>query len=163
MGVYYLGTPHWALGLQSTPHPCRREHQCSPQLPTRPWRHPRQWAGTTFRALHPLKLDWGHLWENGLPRWLRGKESACNSGDRGSIPGSGRSPGGGNGHPFQYSCLENPKDRGISWVTVCGIAKSRTLLSDFLSLSNRRYHCMAKAENIWVIDCIATLIKNNVQ
>ena len=73
------------------------------------------------------------------------------------------STGEGNGNPFQYSCLENPKDRGISWVTVCGIAKSRTLLSDFLSLSNRRYHCMAKAENIWVIDCIATLIKNNVQ
>ena len=36
-----------------------------------------------------------------------GKESACNAGDRGSIPGSGRSPGGGNGNPFQYSCLEN--------------------------------------------------------
>ena len=40
-----------------------------------------------------------------------GKESACNAGDLGSIPGSGRSPGGGHGHPLQYSCLENPMDR----------------------------------------------------
>ena len=46
-----------------------------------------------------------------LPRWLRGKETACNagnSGDMGSIPGSGRSLGGGHGNPLQYSCLENP-------------------------------------------------------
>ena len=44
-----------------------------------------------------------------------GKESACNAGDTGDmglIPGSGRSPGGGNGNPFQYSCLENPMDKG---------------------------------------------------
>ena len=41
-----------------------------------------------------------------------GKESACNAGDMGSIPGSGRSPGEGNGNPLQYSCLENPMDRG---------------------------------------------------
>ena len=41
-----------------------------------------------------------------------GKESACNTGDQGSIPGSGRSPGEGNGNPLQYSCLENPTDRG---------------------------------------------------
>ena len=40
-----------------------------------------------------------------------GKVSACNAGDLGSIPGSGRSPGEGNGNPFQYSCLENPMDR----------------------------------------------------
>ena len=41
-----------------------------------------------------------------------GKESACNAGDLGSIPGSGRSPGEGNGNPLQYSCLENPMNRG---------------------------------------------------
>ena len=41
-----------------------------------------------------------------------GKESACNAGDPGSIPGSGRFPGGGNGNPLQYSCLGNPMDRG---------------------------------------------------
>ena len=47
-----------------------------------------------------------------FPSGLEGKASACNEGDRGSIPGSGRSPGEGNGNPFQYSCLENPMDRG---------------------------------------------------
>ena len=47
-----------------------------------------------------------------------------------SIPGSGRSPGGGHDNPFQYSCLENPKDRGAWWATVQGIAKSRAGLSD---------------------------------
>ena len=44
----------------------------------------------------------------GLPRWLNCKESACNAGDTGLIPGSGRSPGGGRDNPLQYSCLENP-------------------------------------------------------
>ena len=48
----------------------------------------------------------------GLPWWLRGKESACNPGDPGTIPGSGRCPGEGNGNPLQYSCLENSTDRG---------------------------------------------------
>ena len=47
-----------------------------------------------------------------LPQWLSGKESACNEEDAGSIPGLGRSPGEGNDNPLQYSCLENPKDRG---------------------------------------------------
>ena len=44
--------------------------------------------------------------------------------DAGSIPGSGRFPGGGNGNPFQYSCLENPMDRGAWWATVHEVAKS---------------------------------------
>ena len=44
--------------------------------------------------------------------WLSGKESACQTGDMGSTPGSGRSLGEGNGNPLQYSCLENPMDRG---------------------------------------------------
>ena len=59
------------------------------------------------------------------------KESACNAGDLGSIPGSGRSPGEGNGNALQYSCLENPMDGGAWWATVHGVAKSRTRLSDF--------------------------------
>ena len=59
------------------------------------------------------------------------EESTCNVGDLGSIPGSGRSPGGGHGNPLQYSCLENPMDRGAWWATVHGVAKSQTLLSDF--------------------------------
>ena len=58
------------------------------------------------------------------------KESACNVGDLGSIPGSGRSPGEGNGNALQDSCLENPMDRGAWQATVHGVAKSRTRLSD---------------------------------
>ena len=49
--------------------------------------------------------------------------------DMGSIPGSGRSPGGGHGNPLQYSCLENPMDRGAWRATVHGVAKSRTQLN----------------------------------
>ena len=54
------------------------------------------------------------------------KESSCNAGDLGSILGLGRFPGGGYGNPFQYSCLENPMDRGPWWATVHGVAKSQT-------------------------------------
>ena len=59
----------------------------------------------------------------GLPWWLSGKESTCNArdiGDVGSILGLGRSPGVGNVNALQYSCLENPKDRGAWWATVHG-------------------------------------------
>ena len=50
--------------------------------------------------------------------------------DAGSIPGLGRSPGGGHGNPLQYSCLENPLDRGVWWATVYGVAKSQAGLSN---------------------------------
>ena len=65
----------------------------------------------------------------GLPGWLSGKKkkkkkipaaNAGDTGDVGSIPGSGRSPGGGDGNPLQDSCLENPMDRGAWWATVHG-------------------------------------------
>ena len=62
----------------------------------------------------------------GVPGGLDGKASACNAGDLGSIPGSGRSPGEGNGSPLQYSCLENPMDKGAWWATVHEFAKSQT-------------------------------------
>ena len=62
---------------------------------------------------------------------LEVKASACNTGDLGLIPGSGRSPGEGNGNPLHYSCLETPMDGGAWWATVHGVAKSRTRLSDF--------------------------------
>ena len=54
------------------------------------------------------------------------KESVCNAGDPGSIPGSGRSPGVRNGNPLQYYCLENPKDREAWWATVHWSAESDT-------------------------------------
>ena len=60
-----------------------------------------------------------------------GKESACNAGDLGSIPGSGISSGEGNGNPLQYSCLENPMDRGAWEAAVHGVAEGQTQLSDF--------------------------------
>ena len=59
----------------------------------------------------------------GFPHSWGGKESACNAGDLGSIPGSGRSLGEGHGNPLQYSCLENPMDRGAWWATVHGVTK----------------------------------------
>ena len=59
----------------------------------------------------------------GFPGDSDSKESACNSGDLGSIPGLGRSPREGNDNPFQYSCLENPMDRGAWWAIVHGVAK----------------------------------------
>ena len=58
------------------------------------------------------------------------KNLPANSGDMGSIPGLGRSPGEGNGNPLQYSLLENPMDRGAWQATVCGVAKRQTGLSD---------------------------------
>ena len=66
----------------------------------------------------------------GFPGGSVGKESACGAGDPGSIPESRRSPGQGNGNPLQYSCLENPMDRGPWWVTAPGVAKSQTRLSN---------------------------------
>ena len=65
----------------------------------------------------------------GFPGGSAGKDSACNAGGPGLIPGLGRSPGEGNDNPLQYSCLGNPMNRGAWWATVHGIAKSRTRLS----------------------------------
>ena len=64
-----------------------------------------------------------------FPGGSDGKESACNTGDLGQIPGSDRSPGEGNGYPLQYSCPKNPMDRGSWQTTVHGVSKSQTVLS----------------------------------
>ena len=61
----------------------------------------------------------------GFPLGLSGKESTCNAGEMGSIPGWGRSPGEGNGNPLQYSCLEDPMDRGAWQAIVHGVTKVR--------------------------------------
>ena len=58
-----------------------------------------------------------------FPGGSHGKESSCNAGDLGSILGSGKSPGEGNGNPLQYSCLENPMDRQVWWATVHGVGQ----------------------------------------
>ena len=61
-----------------------------------------------------------------IPRRLSGKESTCQAGDMGSVPGLERSPGEGNGNRLQYPCLGNPMDRGAWWAAVHGVAKSQT-------------------------------------
>ena len=68
------------------------------------------------------------------------EESACNIGDLGSIPGSGRSPGEGNGYPLQNPGLENSMDRETCQATVCGVSKSRTGLSDY------HFHLLMRSE-----------------
>ena len=65
---------------------------------------------------------------------------AGDAGDMGSILGSGRSPGKGNGYPLQYSCLGNPMDRGDWWATVCRVAKE----SD-TTLTTEQQHCPLKS------------------
>ena len=86
---------------------------------------------------HPISLNsWmikkGVLINNnGFLGGSDGKESACNAGDLGSIPGLGRSPRGGHGNPLQYSCLENPHgQKSLAGYTVQGVGKSQTRLSN---------------------------------
>ena len=69
-----------------------------------------------------------------FPGGSESKESACNAGDWGSIPGLGRSPGEGTVYPLQYSCLENPMDRGAWWAIVHGVAEWDTTEQPTLSL-----------------------------
>ena len=76
------------------------------------------------------------LGSHSFPGGSEDKASACNAGDLGSIPEFGGSPGEGNGNPLQYSCLENPMDRGAWQATVHGVTKSQTRLSDFTSLGS---------------------------
>ena len=106
-----------------------------------------------------------------LPRWLGGKESPYNAGDKGDglIPELGRSPGGGNNNPLQYSCLKNAMDRGSWHVTVHGVAQNKTRLSDwahthaitsrnflllFLLLSLKRKWERLEARNLMCHSCL---------
>ena len=94
-----------------------------------PQRVGHNWAHTRTHTIgHYLAIKWC------FPGGSEVKASACNAGDLGSIPGSGRFPGEGNGNPLQYSCLENPMGGGAWWATVHGVAKSQTWLNDFTSL-----------------------------
>ena len=87
------------------------------------WLRRRHSAFDEFKIREPYKTK-------GFPCISVGKESACNAGDLGSVPGLGRSPGEGNGNPRQYPCLENLMDRGAWWATVHGVAKSQARLSN---------------------------------
>ena len=77
----------------------------------------------TYTHIHEFFRIYLQTW--GFPGGSDGKESACNAGDEGLIPGSGRPPGEGNGNPLQYSCLENSMDRRAWWARVPGVAKGR--------------------------------------
>ena len=84
---------------------------------------------TWFYYTITLELVLIMMTSRGFPGDSVGEESVCNAGntgDAGSIPGWGTSPGVGYGKPLQYSCLENPMGRGAWWATVCGVAKSQT-------------------------------------
>ena len=90
----------------------------------------------------------------GLPPWLSSKESTCNTEatwDMGSVPLRGGSPGGGHGNPLQYSCLENPMDKGAWWATVHEVAKSRTGLKRLSTHTHPSVYLLA--------DCISSLEK----
>ena len=77
-----------------------------------------------------VKLFLLYTWR-GFPGSSNSKESACNEENQCLLPALGGSPGEGNGNPLQYSCLENPMDRGTWWTTVRWVTKSQTQLSDF--------------------------------
>ena len=68
-------------------------------------------------------MSLGSVWGVVFPGGSDSEESTCNAGDLGSIPGLGRSPGEGNGNPFQHSCLGNPMDRRAWWAPVHGVTR----------------------------------------
>ena len=76
--------------------------------------------------------------------WLSGKESTCNAGDTGLIPGSGRCPGGEHGNPLQYSWLENPKDRGAWWLQTTESQRVRHDWSDLAYTQIFEHECSQK-------------------
>ena len=92
----------------------KRSVRSPPSQPTAPLGHHHQdtCQGQPLASMCPFPNIWG------FPGGSDGKESACNEGDLGLVPGSGRSPGEENGNPLQYSCLGNPLDRGIWRATV---------------------------------------------
>ena len=99
-----------------------------------------RWAGERTRGGRVcLPLDWTESWLCCFPDSSDGKESAYNIGDLGSIPGLWRSPGEGNGNPLQYSCLENPMDRGAGQATVHGVTESQTQLNDLAHTQGMGY------------------------
>ena len=99
------------------------------------------WATREAKPTVIVRINWINTWHVwgplGFPGSSDGKESACNAGDQGSIPGSGRSLGEENGNPLQYSCLENPMDREAWPTTVHGSQRVRhdwvTSLLSFMS------------------------------
>ena len=112
-----------------------------PDTPPRPWQCSWCWGSIVtldFNRVSPSFsagsggwFSWGLPWlGKGFPGDSDGKESPCNAGDLGLIPGLGRSPGEGHDNPLQYPCLKNHMDRGAWWVAVLGVTKSQTWLNE---------------------------------
>ena len=85
-----------------------------------------------------------------FPGGSDGKASVYHEGDPDLILGLGRSPGGGNGSPLQYSCLENPMGGGAWWATVHGVVKSQTRLSDSTTTNNREGTKLHPSTEYWI-------------
>ena len=120
-----LSSLHLIQSLTLTFDPMKLKRETKTYFP-----HMRSLEGLGYCSKDSFVSSWGlteHLM--GLPCSSDGKESACNAEELGSIPGSGRSSGEGNGNPFQY-CLENPMDRGAWQGTVHWVANSWTRLRD---------------------------------
>ena len=115
---------------------------------------PKIWqAGQCSQYTHTHTHTHAHTYIHfGLPRWLSGKESACQCRRHKRYgfdpPGMGRLPGGGNGNPLQYSCQENPMDRGAWQATVHGITKSCTRLRTYICIY--RYVCVCVLASICI-------------
>ena len=86
------------------------------------WEDPLEKGKATHSSILAWRIPWT-IQSMGFPHSSVGKESSCSAGDAGLIPGSGRVPGGGHGNPLQYSCLENPKDRGAWQATFHGVSR----------------------------------------
>ena len=105
-------------------------HPCSPLSSNLIWLHvSKSWTRPCQENPVPSGFWVSIRARGGFPGGASAKESAYNTGDLGSILGLGRSPGGGNGNPLQYSCLVNPMDRGAWQAIVHGVTKSWTWLS----------------------------------
>ena len=105
-----------------------------------------------------IRNTYWHIWS--FPHSSVGKESAYNAQDLGSIPGSGRSPGEGSSYPFQYTCLENPMDRGVWQATILGVSKvGRVLVTKPLTLA----YIKILHQNTQQKDCSVQKTINNVQ
>ena len=111
------------------PSSCWKCSQCQVPIGTCP-------LGSQFISEHPNSFSGGTVVKNS-------PSNEGDTGDSGPFPGSGRSPGEGNGNPLQYSCLENPTDRGAWQATVDGVANSQTPLSNYAHLDGRTHCCLA--------------------
>ena len=109
-----------------------------------------------FRSLYVPRLPY----VQGFPGGSDSEESACNTGDLGSIPGSRKSPGGGNGNPLRCSCLENPTDRGAWWASVRGVTVRHNRATDaFKTFSLMEYlpHIVISNTHPITISCAGLL------